>query len=100
MALLEIESLSKTFPGQRALVELSLSVERGEGHAIVGQNGSGKSTLMKILPGYHQPGAGAACRVVGEPTSFADLVERVPVRAVHQDLGIIGALSAVDNLAL
>ena len=55
---LRIEHLSKTFTGQRALNDVSLSVAPGEVHALVGQNGSGKSTLIKILAGYHQPDGG------------------------------------------
>ena len=56
---LQIEHLSKTFPGQAALVDVSLTVEHGEVDALVGQNGSGKSTLIKVLAGYHQPDPGA-----------------------------------------
>ena len=56
---LRIEHLSKTFPGQAALVDVGLTVKHGEVHALVGQNGSGKSTLIKVLAGYHQPDPGA-----------------------------------------
>ena len=60
---LRIEHLSKTFPGQVALSDVSISVAAGEVHALVGQNGSGKSTLIKILSGYHQPDEGASAWV-------------------------------------
>ena len=48
---LRIEHLSKTFPGQVALSDVSISVEAGEVHALVGQTGSGKSTLITVLSG-------------------------------------------------
>ena len=57
---LRIEHLSKTFPGQSALVDVDLDVAAGEVHALVGQNGSGKSTLIKVLAGYHQPDPGGS----------------------------------------
>ena len=59
---LRIEHLSKTFPGQVALSDVSIAVAAGEVHALVGQNGSGKSTLIKVLAGYHQPDPGGARR--------------------------------------
>ena len=98
--LLRLAHVSKTFPGQRALVDVDLELRSGEIHALVGENGSGKSTLIKLLSGFHRPDPGAEARVRGEPTAFADIPETVPVRTVHQDLGIIGGLSAVDNIAL
>ena len=56
--ILQIFSLSKTFPGQLALDNATFDVEEGEVHALVGQNGSGKSTLIKVLAGFHQPDPG------------------------------------------
>lgn len=98
--LLAITGLSKTFPGQRALDDVTLSVAPGEIHALIGQNGCGKSTLLKILTGYHRPDPGATVLVRGVPASFHELKAAVPIRAVHQDLGIIPELNAMDNLAL
>ena len=64
-AVLRIEHLSKTFPGQVALSDVSIDVAPGEVHALVGQNGSGKSTLIKVLAGFHQPDPGARAWVNG-----------------------------------
>jgi ribose transport system ATP-binding protein len=99
---LRIEHLSKTFPGQVALADVSIAVAPGEVHALVGQNGSGKSTLIKVLAGYHQPDPGGAASVDGQPLVLGDGQAALDagVRFVHQDLGLIGMLDAVENLAL
>lgn len=101
-AALRVEHLSKTFPGQRALDDVTLTVGAGEVHALVGQNGSGKSTLVKILAGYHQPDAGASAWVAEEPLQLGDAAAaaRAGLRFVHQDLGLVGSMSTVENLAL
>jgi ribose transport system ATP-binding protein len=100
---LRIEHLSKTFPGQVALDDVSIDVAAGEVHALVGQNGSGKSTLIKVLAGYHQPDPGdGAAWVDGKPLALGDgqAAGEAGIRFVHQDLGLVGSLNAVENLAL
>src|SRR4051812_42292965 len=96
---LKIDGLSKTFAGTRALVDASLDIRPGEVHALVGQNGSGKSTLIKTLAGYHQPDPGATAALGGEPFSLGHAVPG-GLRFVHQDLGLVLELNAMDNLAL
>jgi ribose transport system ATP-binding protein len=101
-AVLRIEGLSKTFGGTRALRSVSLEIADGEIHALVGQNGCGKSTLIKTLAGYHQADPGAKVRFDGEPFDL-HAVGDAPherIRFVHQDLGLVTELSAMDNLAL
>ncbi|WP_433502978.1 sugar ABC transporter ATP-binding protein [Pseudonocardia halophobica] len=99
---LEIRNLSKTFPGVRALVDASVSIAAGEIHSLVGQNGSGKSTLIKILAGVYEPDSGATASVRGESLALGDgkAAHELGVRFVHQDLGLVDNLTAVDNLAL
>src|SRR5438034_4131008 len=58
---LEVSHLSKSFPGVRALRDVSLRVLRGQVHAIVGENGAGKSTLIKILTGVYGKDRGEIC---------------------------------------
>jgi ribose transport system ATP-binding protein len=99
---LEVRSLSKTYPGQVALDGATLTVRPGEVHALVGQNGSGKSTLIKLLGGYVKPDHGAVVLLGGEPIDLwtLDRAARRRVRIVHQDLGLVPSLSTVDNLGL
>jgi len=55
--ILRIRTISKSFPGVRALTDVTLDVRRGEVHAICGENGAGKSTLMKVLSGVYPHGS-------------------------------------------
>lgn len=94
--LLAIDMVSKTFAGQRALAGVSLAVQSGEIHALVGQNGSGKSTLVKILAGYHQADSGGSIMVAGTELEGS----RRLIGFVHQDLALIPTLGALDNIAI
>ncbi len=91
-ALLQVRGLSKTFPGLKALDDVSLEVSSGEIVALVGQNGSGKSTLVKVLAGVHQPDPGAEI-VLGEDGQAG-------LHFIHQDLGLVGQLSTIENFDL
>jgi ribose transport system ATP-binding protein len=99
---LQIDHLSKTFPGTRALDDVSVTVDYGEVLALLGPNGSGKSTLIKVLSGLHRPDGGADGRIAGESFTLGDAVEayRHGLRFVHQDLALVLELNAVDNIAL
>jgi ribose transport system ATP-binding protein len=100
--ILRLEGLSKTFPGTKALDDVSLDVADGEIHALVGQNGSGKSTLIKVLSGYHQADPGARAWLGDQPFDLHEIARQRhhQLRFVHQDLGLILELSATENLAL
>jgi ribose transport system ATP-binding protein len=99
---LTISGLSKTFGGEHALNNVDFELCGGEVHALVGQNGSGKSTLIKVLAGYHQADPGASATVDGKAFDLghAGASFAAGLRFVHQDLGLVPALGAVDNLAL
>ena len=100
---LRIEHLSKTFPGQRALDDVSLDIRRGEIHALCGQNGSGKSTLIKTLSGFHKPDPGTGeAWLCGEELSLGTLTadERRQIKFLHQDLALLPNLSIRENLGL
>ena len=99
---LEVERVSKTFTRTKALSSVSMTIEPGEVHALLGQNGSGKSTLIKILSGYHAPDLGGGIRIQGNDLPLQSPVQsyRLGCRFVQQDLGLVSTLSVLDNMAL
>jgi ribose transport system ATP-binding protein len=100
-SLLELRSISKFFPGVRALADVSLSLSRGEILAIVGENGAGKSTLLKILGGILQPDQGEIM-VDGAPRQLRSVrdADRLGIRLIHQELNLAGDLSVAENVFL
>jgi ribose transport system ATP-binding protein len=98
--LLQAGGLSKSFGGALALDDVDLTVLPGEVHGLLGENGSGKSTLIKILAGYHTP-EGGTLTVNGEdvPLPLPPGESRaLGFEFVHQDLGLVSALSVAENL--
>jgi ABC-type sugar transport system ATPase subunit len=94
--LLEASHISKSFPGVRALDDVTVTVHSGEVLALVGHNGSGKSTLVKILAGVYTPDAGEITTVGG----VGERGKHVGLHFIHQDLGLIPMLSTVENIDL
>lgn len=99
---LEVDRLTKSFTGMKALDQVDFILLKGEVLGLVGQNGSGKSTLVKVLAGYHKPDDGASARVAGRPFELGNAASSstAGLRFVHQDLGLVPSLGALDNLAL
>jgi ribose transport system ATP-binding protein len=96
--------VSKTFPGTRALIDLSFEVQRGQIHALVGGNGSGKSTLIKIMAGVYNADSGGSIAVDGTEMR-ADHTTPASARAlglhfVHQNPAVFPDLSVTENLAI
>ena len=73
-AVLELQDISKSFPGVQALKGVSFDIGAGEVHALLGENGAGKSTLIKVVSGVHKPDAGSI-RIDGREVSFASPLE-------------------------
>ncbi|MEU3512784.1 sugar ABC transporter ATP-binding protein [Streptomyces longwoodensis] len=99
--LLRVHHVSKTFPGLKALDDVSIEVSAGEIVAVLGHNGSGKSTLVKILAGVHQPDPGSIVEVRdAEGHVLSGSAARAELHFIHQDLGLANILSTVENLGL
>jgi ribose transport system ATP-binding protein len=97
----EIEEVSKTFPGVRALDGASLRLETGKVHALVGENGSGKSTLAKCLSGTYQPDSGEI-RHRGRAVQLRDpsAAQALGVATFYQELSLVPSLSVAENVHL
>lgn len=101
--ILEMRSITKEFPGVKALDNVNLSVERGEIHALVGENGAGKSTLMNVLSGTYPYGTYTGDIVYnGEVCQFHTLrdSEEKGIVIIHQELALIPELSIGENMFL
>lgn len=101
--LLEMRSITKTFPGVTALADVNLAVREGEIHAICGENGAGKSTLMKVLSGVHPHGTYTGEIVYrGAEVAFADIraSERAGIVIIHQELALVPGMSITENVFL
>ncbi|TDU88806.1 putative multiple sugar transport system ATP-binding protein [Kribbella voronezhensis] len=101
--LLTMRSITKTFPGVKALQDVSLAVRRGEIHAICGENGAGKSTLMKVLSGVYPAGSYTGEILFdGNPCHFSGIrdSEQVGIVIIHQELALVPYLSVAENIFL
>jgi ribose transport system ATP-binding protein len=100
---LQMNSVSKTFMGVKALQCVSLDVSRGEVLAIAGENGAGKSTLMKIMTGVYQPDDGSEIRIDGvvvphlHGTAHA---RELGVSIIYQELSVVDNLTIAENVFL
>ncbi|MEV0483460.1 multiple monosaccharide ABC transporter ATP-binding protein [Streptomyces sp. NPDC050508] len=100
---LEMRSIVKTFPGVKALSDVTLTVRQGEVHAICGENGAGKSTLMKVLSGVHPHGSYEGDILFeGEECRFRDIraSEQRGIVIIHQELALVPFLSIAENIFL
>ena len=101
--ILTMSSITKTFPGVKALSDVTLSVRRGEVHAICGENGAGKSTLMKVLSGVYPAGSYEGEITFdgqrGDFRSISDSESRGIV-IIHQELALVPYLSIAENIFL
>lgn len=102
-SILEMKNITKTFPGVKALDDVTLKVERGEIHAICGENGAGKSTLMKVLSGVYAFGTYSGDIVYeNEVKKFSNISdsEAEGIVIIHQELALSPYLSIAENIFL
>lgn len=99
--LVELRGVSKSFPGVKALSDVSFAVRRGDIHAVVGENGAGKSTVMKLLSGVHRPEAGQLL-VRGQEVLIADptAAQRLGITTIYQERTLAPDLTALENIFL
>src|SRR5947208_14638420 len=97
--LLQLQGISKRFPGVVALDRVSLSVAPGEVIGLIGENGAGKSTLMKVLGGVIQPTSGVirVDQVERKPFTVGDAI-KAGIAFVHQELNLFDNLDAAANV--
>ena len=96
---LEVRNLTKTFPGVRALDDVSMTVEAGEIRALLGENGAGKSTLGKIVAGVYSCTAGTVL-IDGAEVGGIDESEAgdLGIGIVHQEGSLVPQLSVAENI--
>ncbi|MCC7161796.1 MAG: sugar ABC transporter ATP-binding protein [Anaerolineae bacterium] len=99
--LIELQDIKKQFPGVLALDGISLKIQPGEIHAIIGENGAGKSTLINILAGELQPDSGVIL-YQGKPQSIpnARASQAMGIRVVYQELALCPNLTVAENISL
>ena len=97
--LVEVRNVGKSFPGVRALHQVSFGLAPGEVHALMGENGAGKSTLMKILAGIYQRDSGDVL-VNGASVDIASprQAQALGIGIIHQELNLMNHLTAAQNI--
>ena len=98
---LEVEGVTKTFPGVIANEDVSLTLNHGEIHCLLGENGAGKSTLVNMVFGLHRPDRGTI-RVRGETVRFDDSGDAIArgIGMVHQHFQLIPVFTVAENIIL
>ena len=99
--ILELQNISKHYPGVKALEEVSLRLYSGEVHALLGENGAGKSTLVKVMTGAQSKDGGDIV-FLGEKQHFCTPIEaqKIGISTVYQEVNLVPNLSVAQNLFL
>ncbi|MDB5506859.1 MAG: ABC-type sugar transport system, ATPase component [Devosia sp.] len=99
--LLSMQGIDKKFGGIPAVSSASLSIERGEVHALIGQNGAGKSTLIKVLTGYYKRDAGQVL-FDGKPfeVTSPQQAQKSGISTIYQEINLVPLRSVTENICL
>ena len=99
---IRLENLSKTFPGVKALQNVSFEIEHGKIHTLTGENGAGKSTLIKILAGIYDPDEGSEIYIEDELVTGLTPITSVKkgIAVTYQDFSLFPNLSVAENIAI
>ncbi len=99
--ILQLENITKNFPGVKALDNVKLDVKRGEVHALMGENGAGKSTLMNIISGSLRPNSGIM-RYDGKEVQVHSPIDAIKlgIAMIHQELQLVEEMSIAENIYL
>jgi ABC-type sugar transport system ATPase subunit len=97
--MLELRNISKSFPGVKALQNVSLNFNAGEIHAICGENGAGKTTLMNIISGNIQPDSGSIF-LNGKEITIENVLhaQSIGISIVYQERSLVDSLSVAENI--
>ncbi len=101
--ILRMQNITKSFPGVKALDGVTLDLNAGEIHALVGENGAGKSTLIKILAGvYPHPEYGGEIMLDGAERRFGNVrdSEQAGIAVIYQEMSLVKDLSVAENIFL
>ncbi len=98
---LELANISKSFPGVKALSGVSMKIERGKVHAIMGENGAGKSTLMKIMTGVYTKDEGSIL-VDGQPVEIKSPTDSqaLGISIIYQEMALVPLMNVAQNVFL
>ncbi|MCK5674480.1 MAG: sugar ABC transporter ATP-binding protein, partial [Spirochaetales bacterium] len=97
--ILQLDNITKYFPGIKALNQVHLNIYPGEVHALIGENGAGKSTLVKILTGVYQPTSGKIIHK-GNEVHFPNALDaqKAGIAAIHQEASMFPELTVTENI--
>jgi len=97
--LLRLENISKSFPGVKALQNISFDLRKGEVHCLCGENGAGKSTLIKILSGAYQPDEGGQIIFEGKTVRLnPHLAISMGIQTIYQEHTVFKHLNITENI--
>lgn len=99
--LIEMTGVGKSFPGVRALSDITLNIYQGQVHVLLGENGAGKSTLIKIISGVYKRDEGCV-KLNGKEVNFNNTRESLAegISVIHQELSVIPDLTVAENIFL